>query len=67
MHLVKARKRHRCDECGRAIEIGERYWQSHETHGDAANKKEHVNCALAEAEKAEVLPLGFNANRSKLK
>lgn len=67
MKLVEARKEHRCDGCGRLIAIGERYWQKHEDQGDSINFKEHANCAEAEARKAEVLPIGFNSNRSKRK
>ena len=63
MKLVTAKKEHRCDGCGRLIAIGERYWQQHEDQGDVINFKEHTNCAVAERDRVESLPDGFNQNR----
>jgi hypothetical protein len=54
-----ARKRHRCDTCGRAIEPGERYWRDYR-EGEI-DFREHANCEAANA--APHLPPGFNNDR----
>jgi len=65
MKCVTAKKRHRCNECGREIKAGERYWMEHEDKGDSRNWKEHCNCAEAESMGAQKLPEDFYLNRSK--
>jgi hypothetical protein len=50
------RKDHRCNECGRRIPIGAKYFV--ENDGEI---REHTNCLLFENE--PLLPAGYNQNR----
>lgn len=52
------RKDHRCDECGRKIPVGARYWSS-----DDGGRREHTNCL--EFEDQPLLDDGYNQNRPK--
>ncbi|MBS1170127.1 MAG: hypothetical protein H6R01_1045 [Burkholderiaceae bacterium] len=54
-----ARKEHRCDECGRKIPAGARYWRRHTEHD--IDHREHTNCA--DFEREPVLHPEFNTNR----
>lgn len=54
-----ARKEHRCDSCGRLIEVGMRYWRK---NSDTEDFREHTNCEDFKA--LPLLPEGFNKNRS---
>lgn len=48
MKIHKARKNHRCGECGRLIPIGSRYWRDYDEgnyHDDLGHdNKTHTNC-----------------------
>lgn len=50
-----ARKEHRCDECGRRIPIGSKYFSN------VAENRQHTNCLLYKDE--PMLKIEFNMNR----
>ena len=61
MRVVRAsRKEHRCDECGRLIPVGAKYWRDYEE--SETDRREHTNCM--DFVKQPALPLGFNSDRS---
>jgi hypothetical protein len=47
MKIHTAKKNHRCNECGRLIPVGVRYWRDYKTDelGDCEkDAKSHTNC-----------------------
>jgi len=54
---IANRKDHRCDECGRKIPIGARYFSK-----DGGDHREHSNCMDYEAQ--PLLEEFYNKNRS---
>lgn len=59
-----ARKEHRCDECGRLIPLGHKYWARWK-ESPPVDHREHTNC-LAYRD-AELLHPHFNKDRSRRK
>ena len=63
--FVKARKPHRCTNCGRLIPVGTNYWCTYsEALGEEVDKREHGNCL--DNENQPLLDMGFNQNRYKV-
>lgn len=46
MKLVKAKKDHKCDQCGEKIPKGSRYWRNdhNNTEEFVDTEKAHINC-----------------------
>lgn len=47
LKIHKAKKNYRCNECGRLIPVGTKYWRDYEAtieFGCIKNDKEHTNC-----------------------
>ena len=57
---IATRKDHRCDECGRRIPIGARYWVS-----ENGGFRQYTNCL--EYTKEPLLDMGYNQLRPKRK
>jgi hypothetical protein len=61
LRCTTAVKEHRCTSCGRLIPVGHKYWKKFDEK-KGVDVREHTNCLSYE--NAEVLPEGFNQNRS---